>query len=114
MVRVIRVALAAPVGAIALAVTLAAPARADLIDNSFLTALSNAGISYSAPANTIALGHSVCPMLVEPYQSFDAIVSSVADNTGMSNDMAGAFALIAIDEYCPAIMAPLIPGRLQA
>lgn len=112
--RVIRVPLAAPIGLIVVAATLAAPAHADLIDNSFLTALNNAGISYSAPASTIALGHSICPMLVEPHQNFDSIVSSVADNTGMSTDMAGAFALIAIGEYCPAIMSPLMPRRLQA
>ena len=61
-------------------------AHADLIDNSFLAALSNAGIPYSAPASTVALGHSVCPMLVGSQQSFDSVVSNVADNTGMSAD----------------------------
>lgn len=96
------------------AATLAAPAHADLIDNSFLAALSNAGISYTAPANTVALGHSVCPMLVAPHQSFDSVVSSVADTTGMPTDKAGTFALIAIAQYCPAMISPLLPLRLQA
>jgi hypothetical protein len=110
---VIRVPVAA-VGAITVAATLAAPAHADVVDNSFLAALSNAGITYGAPATTIALGHSVCPMLVEPQGNFDSVVSSVADISGMSKDVAGAFALIALSEYCPAIMSPLVPRRLRA
>jgi hypothetical protein len=86
-----------------------------LVDNAFLAALSNAGITYSAPASTLALGHSVCPMLVGTQQlSFDSVVSNVADYTGMSADQAGRFALIAIGEYCPAMMAPLLPLHLQA
>lgn len=109
-----RVALAAPVAFIAFAAMFAAPAHADLVDNSFLAALSNAGISYGAPANTVALGQSVCPKLVEPHPSFDSVVADIRDNTGMSNDMAGSFALIAIGEYCPAVMSPLVPSRLQA
>ena len=110
----IRVRLAAPVGVLVTAATLAAPAYADMIDNSFLAALSNAGISYSAPASTVALGHSLCPMLVGSQQSFDSVVSDVTDNTGMSPDAAGRFALIAIGEYCPAMMAPLLPLHLQS
>lgn len=110
----IRVRRAAPAGALALAAVLAPPARADLIDNSFLAALSNADIPYSAPASTVALGHSICPMLVGSQQSFDSVVSTVADNTGMSTDKSGTFALIAIGEYCPAVLAPLLPLHLQA
>ncbi len=106
--------LAAPVGALVLAATVTAPAHADLIDNSFLAALSNAGIAYNTPASTVALGHSVCPMLVGSQQTFDSVVSDVADNTGMSSDTAGKFALIAIGEYCPGMMAPLLPLHLQA
>jgi hypothetical protein len=108
------VPLAAPVGVVVVAATLAAPAHADVIDNSFLAALSIAGIAYSAPASTVALGHSVCPMLVESQQGFDSVVANVSDNTGMSADAAGTFALIAIGQYCPAMMSPLLPLRLQA
>ncbi len=110
----IRVPRAAPAGALVLAVVLAAPAHADLIDNSFLAALSNADIPLSAPASTVALGHSICPMLVGSQQSFDSVVSSVADNTGMSTDNSGRFALIAIGQYCPAVLAPLLPPHLPA
>ena len=110
----IRVLLAAAAGWITVAGTSGAPAHADLIDNSFLAALSNAGISYSAPASVIALGHSVCPILVQPQGTFDSVVDSIVDSTGMSNDLAATFTLIAIAEYCPAMMSPLVPHRLQA
>jgi Protein of unknown function (DUF732) len=114
VVRVIRVRRAAPAGALVLAAVLVPPAHADLIDNAFLAALSNADIPYSAPVSTVALGHSICPMLVGPRQSFDSVVSTVADNTGMSTEMSGRFALLAIGEYCPAMLAPLLPLHLQA
>jgi hypothetical protein len=98
----------------AAAATLAAPIRADIIDNAFLAALTNAGVPYSQPATTTALGQSVCPMLFQPGGSFDSIASRVTDNTGMSHDTAGVFTLIAIATYCPAVLAPLLPNRRQA
>ena len=55
---------------VATAISLAAPAHADpLTDNSFLSALTNAGIGYNDPASTQSLGQSICPMLVEPGKS---------------------------------------------
>ena len=98
----------------AAAATLAAPIRADMMGNAFLAALTNAGVSYSQPATTTALGESVCPMLFQPGGTFDSIASKVADNNGMSHDAAGVFTVIAIATYCPAVLAPLLPNRLQA
>ena len=98
----------------AAAATLAAPIRADIMGNAFLAALTNAGVPYSEPATTTALGESVCPMLFEPGGSFDSIAARVADNSGMSHDAAGVFTLIAIATYCPAILAPLLSNRLPA
>ena len=106
--------LALTAGAAAAAATLAAPIRADMMGNAFLVALTNAGVSYSQPASTMALGQSICPMLFQPGGSFDSVASKMADNNGMSHDVAGVFTLIAIATYCPAIMAPLLPNRLQA
>jgi hypothetical protein len=94
--------------------TLAAPIRADMMGNAFLVALTNAGVSYSQPASTMALGQSVCPMVVQPGGSFESINSKMADGNGMSQDAAAVFTLIAIATYCPAVMAPLLPNRLQA
>ena len=75
----------------AAAATLAAPIRADMMGNAFLAALTNAGVPYSEPATTTALGESVCPMLFQPGGSFDSIASRVADDSGMSHDAAGVF-----------------------
>lgn len=98
----------------AAAATLAAPIRADMMGNTFLAGLTNAGIPYSQPAPTTALGQSVCPMLFQPGGSFDSIASRVAANNGMSHDAAGVFTLIAIATYCPAVLAPLLPNGLPA
>ena len=106
--------LALTTGMAAAAATLAAPIRADMMGNAFLAALTNAGVSYSQPASTMALGQSVCPMLFQPGGSLDSVASTVADNNGMSHDAAGVFTLIAIATYCPAVLAPLLPNRLQA
>jgi hypothetical protein len=94
------------------AATLAAPIRADMMNNAFLMALTNAGIRYGQPATAMALGQSVCPMLFQPGGSFDSIEAKVANDSGMSHDMAGAFTLIAIATYCPAVLAPLLSNRL--
>ncbi len=101
-------------GVFGLSATMAAPIHADMMGNAFLTALNNAGISYSQPVTTMALGRSVCPMAVQPGGTFESVVSKMAENNGMSHDAAGAFTIVAIATYCPAMIAPLLPNRLQA
>jgi hypothetical protein len=97
---------------VATAVTLAAPAHADpIIDNSFLSALTSAGIDYNDPASTEALGQSICPMLVEPGKSIASVYSTIADN-GINPDMAAFFTGVAISMYCPSLMASLGNGTL--
>ncbi|BBZ39369.1 DUF732 domain-containing protein [Mycobacterium conspicuum] len=96
------------------AATLAAPIRADIMGNAFLAALTNAGVPYSEPAAATALGESVCPMVFAPGGSFDAIAARVADDSGISHEAAGAFTLIAIATYCPAILGPLLSDRRPA
>jgi hypothetical protein len=96
------------------AVTAAPPIRADMMGNAFLMALTNAGVPYSEPSTTLALGESVCPMLVQPGGSFEAIVARMAASSGLSYESAGMFTIIAIATYCPAVIAPLFPHRLQS
>jgi hypothetical protein len=92
------------------AVTVAAPAHADPVtDNTFLNALTNAGIGYNDPASTQSLGQSICPMLVEPGKSLASVYSSVT-NQGISPDMAAFFTGIAISMYCPQMMGSLGSG----
>ena len=93
---------------VTVAATLAAPIRADMLNNAFLSALTNAGVAYSQPTTATAAGQSVCLMLVQPGGSFDAIVAKVAANNGMSQKTAGVFTLVAIATYCPAVLAPLL------
>ena len=96
------------------AATMAAPIRADMASNTFLSALTNAGIAVTQPATALAQGQSVCPMLVKPGGSFDSVVSDVATGSGMTEKNAGIFTIIAIGTFCPAMIAPLIPDRFKA
>ena len=58
-------------GLLAATTVLAAPIRADMLGNAFLSALTNAGVSYTQPVSTTAAGLSVCPMLFEPGEKAD-------------------------------------------
>jgi hypothetical protein len=104
-------ALVAAVGLATAATTFAAPAHAEPIDDSFLAALTDAGIGYNNPASTVALGESVCPMLVEPGKSLAGVYSRVANN-GIPPEMAAFFTGIAISMYCPQMMSGLGNGTL--
>lgn len=101
-------------GLVSLAAVLSAPIRADMLGNAFLSALTNAGITYTQPATTTAMGQSVCPMLFEPGGSFDDVTSKMAEGNGLSYEMAGKFTIVAIATYCPAVIAPLLSNRLQS
>lgn len=106
--------LGAAAGVAGLTAALPAPVHADLMGNAFLRALTNAGVPFSQPDSTMALGESVCPMLVEPGGSFDAAVAATADANRMSPEEAGVFTIVAIATYCPAVLAPLLTNRLPA
>ncbi|MHA7651588.1 DUF732 domain-containing protein [Mycobacterium sp. ML4] len=96
----------------------AAPAEASPVDDAFITALSSAGINYGDPVNAEALGQSVCPMLAQPGGNFAAAATRVRGSSGMmSPEMAGMFTTIAIQMYCPSVLADVasgqVPGALQ-
>ena len=97
-------------GLAAAAVLAAAPAQADT-NADFLRLLSSAGIGYVNAADTTALGKSVCNMLVEPGKSFASTVSEVQNN-GVSPQMASFFAGIAIQAYCPSLLASVADGSV--
>ncbi|HZA09037.1 MAG TPA: DUF732 domain-containing protein [Mycobacterium sp.] len=90
--------------------TLPARAHADTVGDSFLAALNNAGVGYGDPANTVALGQSVCPMLVQPGGTFATVASSMAGNNGIAPSLAGLFTSIAISMYCPSMVSSLAGG----
>lgn len=91
------------------AAALAAPASADPTGDSFLHALTDAGVAYNDPAATEQLGQSICPMLVEPGKSLASVYSTVTNN-GINPDMAAFFTGIAISMYCPSAMTSIGNG----
>ncbi|QLL10027.1 DUF732 domain-containing protein [Mycobacterium vicinigordonae] len=110
--------LAAGAGALAAAAAFtSAPAEASPIDDAFTTALSNAGVNYGDPGSAAALGQSVCPMMAQPGGNLAAAASQISGSNGMSPGMASMFATIAIQMYCPSVMADVangqMPGALQ-
>lgn len=106
--------LALAAGVFGVSATVAAPIHADMLGNAFLNALNNAGVPYSEPSTAVAFGRTVCPKALSPGGSFDAIVSEMAQLNGLPRDRAAAFTIVAIATYCPALIAPMLPHRLQA
>jgi Protein of unknown function (DUF732) len=102
--------LALSVGLLAGAIVLAAPAQAEPADDAFLAALTDAGVGTADPANAVALGQSVCPMLAEPGQTAADVAAQVAEVGGMSLGPATMFTGIAISMFCPAIVSSIGSG----
>jgi hypothetical protein len=102
-------ALTLAIGLAAATTTVAAPAHADPIDDAFLNALTNGGLAYNNPVSTVALGESVCPMLVEPGKSLASVYAQVSNN-GIPPQMAAFFTGIAISMYCPQMMSSIGNG----
>lgn len=93
----------------------AAPAQASPIDTSFLSDLAGAGVPVGDPAATAELGQSVCPMLTEPAGTAASVASPVTALGGgpaMSPEMAQLFTEIAVQAYCPQLLAQLASGQL--
>ncbi|WP_353651814.1 DUF732 domain-containing protein [Mycobacterium sp. E136] len=104
-------ALALGAGLAAMATTFAAPAQADTTDDAFLAALRGAGMTVDNPVNMVAVGESVCPMLVEPGKNLAKVYTQVSDN-GIPPDIAAFFTGIAISMYCPQMMASVGNGTV--
>ena len=102
--------LALSAGLITGTVMLAAPAQADPTGDAFVAALTNAGLGSSDPANAVALGQSICPMLSEPSQTAASVASAVADSAGMSLGAANLFTGIAVTFFCPAMVSSIGNG----
>jgi hypothetical protein len=106
--------LAAGAAIITAAAAFAAPAEASPIDDSFIGALNNAGVNYGSSGSAVAMGQEICPMLAKPGGNFAAAAERVRGSNGMSPDMAGMFTTIAIQMYCPSMMASVASGNMPA
>ena len=106
--------LALTAGVFGVSAAVAAPIHADMLGNAFLNALNTAGIPYSQPAAAMALGRSVCPKVLAPGGTFEAVVTEIAEVNGMPRERAAGFTVVAIATYCPSLLSPLFPNKLQA
>ena len=104
--------LAAFAGLIAAASVLAGPAQADPATDAFFNAVTTAGLGGNAdPANVVAMGQSICPMLSEPGQNAADVAAKVADSTGLSLGGANVFTGIAISFFCPRVVESIGAGQ---
>ena len=83
------------------------PAQADSSADTFLRALSNAGLANVDPGNAVALGQSICPMLADSGQNTADVAARVADIGGMPMGPAHMFTGLAISIFCPSAIARL-------
>lgn len=91
---------------------LAAPAQADPTGDAFLNAVTHAGLgSTTDPADVVAVGQSVCPMLSDPGQNAADVAAKVADSTGMPLGGANLFTGLAISFFCPRVMESIGAGQ---
>ena len=96
-------ALLTTIGAVAVALAMAAPAQADP------AAPTNV---YISPATAVRRGQDVCPMLVEPGKNFASVASQLRGNNGISPEMASFFTGIAISMYCPQFVSSISDGSI--
>jgi hypothetical protein len=107
-------AFAVAAGIVAVGATLPALAHADTPNDPLSTALSGAGIGNngSASAALAGIGQSICPSLVKPGATLASVASKVSGKTGLSPDMAGMVASMAIQMECPGVMTSLANGKM--
>ncbi|WP_246398815.1 DUF732 domain-containing protein [Mycobacterium vicinigordonae] len=70
-------------------------------DAGFLSALRNADIGYSNPAQVIGSAKAVCSCLDNGESGFELLHDVKAHNPGFSLDAAAEFAVISAKYYCP-------------
>jgi Protein of unknown function (DUF732) len=92
-------------GLAAAATGLAASAQADSTSDTFLNALSKAGLANVDHGNAVELGQSICPMLADSGQNTADVAAKVADVGGMPLGPAHMFTGLAISIFCPSAVA---------
>jgi Protein of unknown function (DUF732) len=77
-----------------------APASADPIDDAFVGALTNYGITVSDPDSAIATAHNMCAAL-DNNQSSSVLAMRLMRDTNLSAKQAGYFIGVSVAAYCP-------------
>ncbi len=88
----------------------AAPAQADPAGD-FLNTLDATALSDINPADAVAAGQSVCPMLADGGQTVADVAGRVADTIGRPLGPATMFTGFAISAFCPGAVASLANGE---
>jgi Protein of unknown function (DUF732) len=93
--------LAGPVLLVALLSLVAAPtARADHVDDTFLSALKTKGINFASSQAAIIAGHEVCDELDLGRPPSD-VANDVTKNSNLDGYHAGFFVGVSIAAFCP-------------
>lgn len=80
---------------------IAAPAaRADAVDDHFLTAAKAHGITFASPQAAIMAGHQVCDELDSGRQKSD-VANDVSGSSNLDGYHSGFFVGLSIAAYCP-------------
>lgn len=100
--RTIKGAFAAALLAVGTATTLAAPAVADeQLDQQFLTALSERGVSVGSDSKAIDMAQSMCRKLGSgSKKGIETALYYVKDHSNLSDDEITTFAGVAAQAYC--------------
>ncbi len=75
-------------------------ARADAVDDTFLSALKAKGINFASSQAAIVAGHEVCDELDLGRQSSD-VANDVTKNSNLDGYHAGFFVGVSIAAFCP-------------
>lgn len=87
----------------------AVPAQADPATD-FLNTLDGTALSTINPADAVAVGQSVCPMLADGGQNVADVAGRVADTIGRPLGPATMFTGFAISAFCPGAVTALANG----
>lgn len=87
--------------AAALMIGTAAPAHADPKDQTFLAALTQAGLTYMSADRAITAGKQVCTLADEGMTGEEIVRNLQERNPGFQGPGAAKFAAIAASAYCP-------------
>ncbi|MBS9536253.1 DUF732 domain-containing protein [Mycobacterium sp. M1] len=83
------------------------------VDASFLTALNEAGITYSDPGKSITAGRTMCDY-VDQGKSGKALVATLQKhNEELTTERARLFIAIALHAYCPQNLANGMKGAVS-
>jgi hypothetical protein len=75
-------------------------ARADAVDDKFLSAIKSHGINFDSPQSAIIAGHQVCDELDLGRQKPD-VAQEVMQNSNLDSYKAGYFVGVSVAAFCP-------------